>query len=637
MSAQALQEFFVSLGFEVDTSKIKEFEQQTASLRESMLKVSAIATGAAVGLGMMVMKVAEGMDDVGDFADIVGMSAREVAALGKVADQNDSSMAAMKSTIQGLAAVTGEAALGIGRGAMVFEKLGLSAKDAEGKTKGAADMLGEIADRMKDMTAGERLALGSKLHIDPSLIPLLSKGSAAFRELKESAEAANPLTDEQYAQADEIVKLWNKATAGVSGYTKLLAAKLFPVMKKILTAYNDWVSSVKKGGGGVIANAFKAASDFAEVLWDWIVRLSTGMKSAYDWMMQFKGVVWAAGAAVAALIAYQAGLFFNSLRVAVAKATAALLGMEAATVLPVVLIGLLGLAIALVVDDLVNFYEGNESVLGQLLEEFPNAGKVAVVTIGAISAAFVALKWDALSAWAATMWGAVRSAVVTVAAAAAMSGGILPLIGMYVSMAASALAAGMAAAGAWLVAIAPIALVLAAIAAVAVAIYELWVNWDTVIAWLSDAWGTVTTTLKSAFDGVMSVFDAAKQKVMGFIDSVVGAIGKVGQLLGLTGKDQSVNVKQIKSAVAQSPAIAGAAPSLSAAPGASASPMSTGGMMGRAENNVSNAATTTQNTTINAPITINSPDPAKAGEAVGVELDRRNKQAVRNGQTAVAL
>ena len=39
MSAQALQEFFVSLGFEVDTAKINEFEQQTARLRDEMLKI----------------------------------------------------------------------------------------------------------------------------------------------------------------------------------------------------------------------------------------------------------------------------------------------------------------------------------------------------------------------------------------------------------------------------------------------------------------------------------------------------------------------------------------------------------------------------------------------------------------------
>lgn len=624
MSTQALQEFFVSLGFEVDTSKIKEFEQQTASLRESMLKVSAIATGAAVGLGMMVMKVAEGMDEVGDFADIVGMSAREVDALGKVAKQNDSSMEAMKSTIQGLAAVTGEAALGIGRGAMIFEKLGFSAKDAEGKTKGASDMLGEIADRMKSMNAGERLALGAKLHIDPSLIPLLSKGSEAFLKLKNDAEAANPLTEEQYKQADEIVKLWNSATAKMGGYTKLIAASLFPAMKKILKGFNDWYGASKKAVGDEIKSAIRAMTSAVETLWDWVVRLVSGLKSAYDWLTQFKVVTWAVGVAIAALIAYQAGLFFNSLRVAVAKATAALLGMEAATILPVILIGLLGLAIALVVDDLVNFYEGNESVIGQLNDEFPNAGKVAVVALGAIGAAFIALKWNAISAWAATTWGAVRSAIVTVVAASTMAGGILPLIGMYVSMAASAVAAGIAAAAAWLVAIAPIALVMLAIAAVAVAIYELWANWDQVIKWLGDAWGTVTKTLTSAFENVMSVFDAAKQKVMGFIDSVAGAIGKVGKLLGLT--DDASKIKVAVSAANGSSAQSSANNSLNAP----------GGVIGAAGSNTNSSQTNT--TTISGTtITVNSPDPAKAGQAVKTELDRMNKQAIRNGQSAVAL
>ena len=51
-----------------------------------------------------------------------------------------------------------------------------------------------------------------------------------------------------------------------------------------------------------------------------------------------------------------------------------------------------------------------------------------------------------------------------------------------------------------------------------------------------------------------------------------------------------------------------------------------------------NSSTVTQTTQITGTtIQINSPDPAKAGEAVRQELDRMNKQAVRNGQTAVAL
>jgi len=610
MSAQALQEFFVSLGFEIDTAKINEFEQQTARLREGVLKVGTIMTGAAAGVGAMVLSVAEGMDDVGDFADIVGMSAREVDALGKVAKQNDSSMDAMKSTLQGLAQVTGEAAMGIGRGAMIFEKLGFSAKDAEGKTKGASDMLGEIADRMKDMSESDRLALASKLHIDPSLIPLLSKGSQAFKELKENAEAANPLTEEQYKQADVIVKLWGKATASATGYTKLLAVKLFPVMKSILTTYNDWVSSVKKGGGGQIADAFKMASAFAETLWDWIERVARGVKSAFFNLKEFKVVTWAAGAAVAALIAYQAGVFFTKLGGAVMTAARALFTFNASAALPVILVGALVIVIGLLVDELVNFYEGNQTIIGQLNEKYPGAIYGAWAALSLLIGGFVVLKWQAISAVAST-----------IASVAALAAG---WIASFASMAVATIAAT------W-----PILLIIAAIAAVVGAVWYLWENWGTVVALLGKAWETVKTTLSDAFENVMSVFDAAKQKVMGFVDSVVGAIGKVGQLFGLSGENVDVNINKTAQAAAQAPALSGGNPASNPTflLGSLNAP---GGVIGRAESSANNS-TLTQTTTISAPITINNPDPVKAGEQAQRHLERMNKQAIRNGQSAVGL
>lgn len=645
MSAQALQEFFVSLGFEVDTAKINEFEQQTARLRDGLLKVGTIMTGAAVGVSAMVLKVAEGMDEIGDFADIIGMSSKEVDALGKVAKQNDSSFDAMKSTLQGVAQVTGEAAMGIGRGAAIFETLGLAAKDAEGKTKGAGSMLAEIADRMKGMAEGDRLALASKLHIDPSLIPLLSKGSKAFMELKESAEAANPLTEEQYKQADEIVKLWGKATASATGYTKLLAVKLFPVMKNILTTYNDWVSSVKKGGGGLIADAFKMASAFAETLWDWIERVASGVKSAFSELKEFKVVTWAAGAAVAALIAYQAGIFFTTLGSAVMTAARALFTFNASAALPVILVGGLVIAIGLLIDELVNFYEGNETIIGQLNEEYPGAIYAAWAALAALGGGFIALKWKAITSMVETMAIMAMYAAEWIAAHAAMAVGAL--------------------AAYW-----PILLIIGAIAAVVGGVWYLWENWEAVTKLLGDAWKVVADAVSEEFAGAIGIIDQVRAKVMGFIETITGAIGKVGQLLGLTSDAKDVKVEVSKTgqaqavaqatepgsqpqsdpnrprqmtpvaqAMVQAPAMQNAfGDSQTQTPTIVPTPQQQIGAIGRAGSTTSNSTTVMQTTQVTGTtIQISSPDPAKAGEAVRQELDKMNKQTTRNGQSAVAL
>lgn len=651
--AGVIDSFFAKLGFQVDAQGLDKFQAQTTSLRASILAVGALATVAAGALGAMMLKVAQGMDDVGDFADIVGMTAREVAALGKVASMNDSSMEAMKSTIQGLSSVTGQAALGIGRGAKIFETLGFEAKDAEGNVKGAYDMLGEIADRMKDMSAGEKLAMASKLGIDASLIPLLSKGSAAFRQLKEDAEAANPLTEEQYKQADTIVKLWNKAIAGAGIFTKLLAAKLFPIMERVLTYWNDMFKAGKKATGGLMSAGIDLFVASLVTLWDWMGRIVDAVKGVFSWVTQFKIVTWAAGAAVAALIAYQAGLFFTSLATTVMKAATALFTFSAAGALPVILIGLLVTAVILLVDELVNFYEGNETVIGQLLTEYPNAIKAVVVAIGTLVAAYVALKWQAIAAWTASTAGAVRGAVSIVSAAAVANGGLVSLIGMYATAGAAAMAAGAKAALAWLLVAAPIAILIAAIAAIGYAIYQLWTNWEAEIAIVKADWETFTSLLKSkakeALDYVAGLFDAAKANVMAFIDGVTTAIGKVGELLGMSGKsisvetaaqggnalgDNSYGLSPLAGAIANTPAMTGAPQATQ-----QSSPAMTG-VLGRAANVSNSNANTTNSDTTNITgtvVNITSNDPAKAGESVREALQNQTKRSIRNGQSAKQL
>lgn len=738
-----IESFFVSLGFDVNTEKIEEFKKKADELRESVLKVGTIATGAAVGIGLLVEGVAHSMGDLYSFAELNEVSARSVAALGKIAVENDSSMEGMKSTIQSVNKTIGEAALGIGRGAMTFEKLGLSAKRADGSVKDVDDILGEVADKMEGLSRQEQIAMATKLGIDPQFVKVLAQGSENLAKLREEAELLNPFSDRDYKLADEVDKLFIKAKGTLGVFTKMIGVSLLPNVKEVLKNYLEWFKASRKATSGAFVTALHLISSAVGTLWDWVVRLVGGLKSAYDWLTQFKAVTYAAGAALAVFVAVKTYDFIVQVGSAIRLLTLRLLTFNAAALIVPAIIGLIILAIGLLIDDYVNWKEGNESVIGQMLEEFPNAGKVVVVALGAIGAAFIALKWNAISAWAAAMWGAVRSAIVTVAAAATIAGGILPLIGMYVSMAASAVAAGISAAAAWLVAIAPIALVLAAIAAVAFGIYELWTHWDEVVGWLGEAWDTVTASIKSAFDSVvgaignaidgivgyfvqwwqtvtdiyaavvgmvgqvvdsimggvqtavdavMGVIDTAKQKVMGFIDSVVGAIGKVGQLLGLTNnaKDVKVTVQKqgeatvttnteprdatakpaaqqadpsrpvsapvsptpVAQALAQAPAMQNmnAQPSAAApgsAPvgqGAQSVPVvpaaQPGGVMGRAASNVNNSSsqTTTNTTTISGTtITVNSPDPEKAGKAVKTELDRMNKQSVRNGQTAVAL
>lgn len=607
--SNVIESFFVSLGFEVNTEKIEEFKKKAEELRESVLKVGAVATGAAVGIGLLVEKVASSMGELYSFAELNEVSARSVAALGKIAVENDSSLEGMKSTIQSVNKTIGEAALGIGRGAMTFEKLGLSAKRADGSVKNVDDILGEVADKMEGLSRQEQIALANKLGIDPQFVKVLEKGSANLAKLREEAELMNPFTENDYRLADEVDKLFIKAKGTLGVFTKMIGVSLLPTVKDVLKNYLEWFKASRKATSSVFVTALQLITGAVGTLWDWVVRLVTGLKSAYDWLTQFKVVTYIAAAALAVFVSVKTYDFVLQLGSAIRLLTLRMATFNATALIIPAIIGAIILAIGLLIDDYVNWKEGNDSVIGGLVEQFPwllgvietiekGVGKLVdfwmqqwATLKGPLSDLGMAL-WNLVSVLVENLWPVVQ---MIFTGWAYILAAVIPVVASLIGWIAEKL--------------------VAAIAAVIEA-----------GAWLANAFLAVFNGIKTGINFVVDLFDTARQKVVGFIDMVMGAIGKVGQLLGLT--DDASKVKIAVNAANGSSAQSSANNSLNAS----------GGVIGAAGSNTSNSNQTTNTTTISGTtITVNSPDPAKAGEAVKNELDRLNKQAVRNGQSAVAL
>lgn len=174
MSGEVIKEFLVGLGFQVDEGGLSNFN---AGITKATLAVTAIGTAAIAAAGMItsfVAGVADKFDQIGDLADRVNTTTEEIMRLGYVATLTGSSVEAANSSLEGLSRTAGEAALGMGRGAKIFEDLGLQAKDSNGNLKDTSVLMAEIGDKIKDMGRGEQLAVLSKLGIDPTMINALT-------------------------------------------------------------------------------------------------------------------------------------------------------------------------------------------------------------------------------------------------------------------------------------------------------------------------------------------------------------------------------------------------------------------------------------------------------------------------------
>lgn len=576
MAANVIESFFVALGFEIDTEELGRFEQKLKEARDTVLKVGAVATAAAGAIGLFVTEVASGIDETAKMASRIGLSVEAMQELSYAASEFNVQNDALIDGIKELSLRADEfATTGKGSAEEAFGRLGLSRAQIErtkSDTEGLFDLVLERMRTIEDVSARQRIAdeifggTGGEQMVD-----LVTASADEFARLRAEAAAFGVATAEDAAKARELTGALNRTKFILGALGKYIAVGFMPQVTAVLHGFRELLLAHEKIIKSSLGNALKVVTAIIGSMWDWVQRLANLGMRLVTWFIDMSGA---------------------------AKVAASALGLLGAAMFwPAALIGALVAGVILLIDELVNFYEGNETIIGQLVDRFP-----------------------------AAIWG-VRAAVLAIGTAiASFASFAVAKVGLVV---ASLIRMG----AAWLVAMGPIGWV---VAAVVVAAGLIWTYWDELSSFVSSAWETAMQAIQDAMaaaaDWVLEKFLALGKSITGFVDDVKGAIGSVGEFLGLTDGEVKVQVSRTAQAVAQSPAMqlaAGAtAPSPLAAPG---------GVMGRASNSVTNTSSVTQTTSITAPITINSPDPAKAGEAVRQELERMNKQAVRNGQTAVAL
>ena len=122
-----------------------------SSVGPSGLLLAAGIGTAVIGINKLVdasSKAISEMDALGDAAQALGLTTDELQELRYAAEQTGSSQekldAAMRKFTQGI----GETAAGVGEVKTVYEQMGISVQDSEGKIKSSSDVLNEVADYM---------------------------------------------------------------------------------------------------------------------------------------------------------------------------------------------------------------------------------------------------------------------------------------------------------------------------------------------------------------------------------------------------------------------------------------------------------------------------------------------------------
>jgi len=356
------------LNKEIDKSEKKTDEfgkslttaEGRAKLMESKVKGAFVRIGAAVLAAVAASKALEAVtarvqmvEQIRNTSDALGIAVGDVDAFGKVIERMGGDAKGARDSLTDMAESIGEALQDMESGrAKTFRALGISLKNVSGDAKNAIEVMGDLAGAVEGMSREEAVFRIKELGItDNRSVELILKGRQELDRMLRSQKEQGVVTKESAGRVQQYSMALNKFKQNVGGASDGLVDWLLPAITWVIEKFDVLVSWVREHNTLVQGVFIGLAAVLTAI---------------------FLPAVVAAAAGVWALVAP-----FLAIALPIAAAVA---------------------LFALLYDDVMNFLDGNDSLIGQISEKYPIVGETVKAMAEAVKAAF---KWvvDA-SAWA---------------------------------------------------------------------------------------------------------------------------------------------------------------------------------------------------------------------------------------------
>ncbi|EHK65999.1 phage tail tape measure protein [Achromobacter arsenitoxydans] len=485
------------LNKEIDKSEQKTDEfgksmltaEGRAGLMEQKIKGAFTRIGAAILATVAASKALETfnnhvqtVEQIRNTSEALGVAIEDVDAFGRTIVRMGGDAQGARDSLTDMAESIGEALQDVESGrAKTFKALGISLKDVNGQAKNAVQGMVELAGAVEGMGREEAVFRIKELGItDNRTVELLLKGRQEVERMLRVQKQQGGVTKESAERA----KAYSEAMA----------------------KFRD---STDKASSGIVDWILPAVTWFIEKLdavVSWMNRHDTFVKGFFIGlttilMAMFLPAVVSATAAVWALIAPF---------LAVAAPIAAVVAL-----------------FALLYDDVMNFLDGNESLIGQISEKYPIVGQTVRAMAEAVMEAF---RWvvDAI----ASTWESIKDFPDKVA-------GAFTTMGASVGETVTTMADAVKAAVEW----------------VKAALAGAYQSVATFASGAVNAFAAMGKSIGAIFQGVVNVVKSAWTYISGVFDRVSTVISRIGKWLGFgSGADIEVSPSTVSKGVSDAEA-----------------------------------------------------------------------------------
>lgn len=383
-----------TLLFEADAKNLedglKDSNKQADRLTDELKKSDSAAQGATNSIGAAFKSLAglaagfiaigslktsfsetvETLNDIGRTAESLNVAVEDVDAFSRSIVAMGGDAGGARDALVDMAESIGEAVQDVESGrAKVYASLGISLKDINGQSITATEGLLRLSDAVSGLSKEEAIFRIKELGItDNRTVELILKGRKEMERMLAVQKEQSGVTKE----AVENARKYNEALGRLNNATDAVTISIASTFIPALTKAIEW-----------LAKMVEWARENSEVVKAFFITIGTVITAFF---------LPAIAKAVAGL-----GFLFSPVTLAVGAIVA------------------LAAAFALLYDDVMNFLEGNDSVIGEISKKYPAVGETVKALAGVIKEAWAGLKtfilelWEAIKPLAESIGGVFKS------------------------------------------------------------------------------------------------------------------------------------------------------------------------------------------------------------------------------------
>lgn len=368
-------------GFKIDDKPLKDLENGIKDVKASLAAVGAAGIAAAGSLFGIAKMTANVGDEAAKAARSIGITSESLQELAFAASIGGVEQNQLVTGMQKLSRSASEAADGVATYKDAYDELGINVKKTDGSIKSSEEILTEVADAFQKLPDGTRktaLAMDLMGRSGAQMINVLNGGSEGLQKLRQEAQDSGfVLSETETVLAEEFNDSLNRMFSVLKGVRNQLGVALLKPIKGIIDQIRLWVLANRDIIKTKLDKFIKVLVTVTQVAFQIFKRIFEAINALVrvfgGWERAVRIVTLAMVGLVGAQMLLGIGQMISGL-MGIVKAfrtmgAAALVANAKALLIPI-LIGAAVVALGLLIEDVISFFQGKNSITGVVVEKF---------------------------------------------------------------------------------------------------------------------------------------------------------------------------------------------------------------------------------------------------------------------------